>query len=120
MLIGNNELIAIRILQKGLINVHQEVVSSEETYATTLHLENDTIKQAFDNILHDIMLTVENFMSKMPTTPTLEKIVLSGATVDIKGMQEYINTYFKVPCELLTTNRVLHIGNMNSKNSINN
>lgn len=112
ILLMNNQIKSVRVIHKGLADIHTE--------NNLIHLENQNTQTALNKLLDEVNLTVENFFTKLQTTQKIEKIVLCGKATEIKGLQEHIASYMHVPCELLTLNRILHNNTVTSKLALSN
>lgn len=112
LLLINNQIKSVRVLHKGLAALHSE--------SNLIHLEDQTTQNAFNKLLDDINLTVENFFTKLQSLQKIEKIVLCGKATEIKGLQEHIAQYMHASCELLTLNRILHNNTVTSKHALSN
>lgn len=112
MLLVKNHIKAVRVIPKGLADLHTE--------NNLIHLEDEKTQTVFNTLLREVNLTVETFFNRLSGITKLEKIVLCGKATEIKGLQEYVSQQLKTPCELLTLNRILHNGAVTSKLALSN
>jgi len=113
-IIINKQLKFVRSIPKGL---PYTATSTAETEAP--HLEDAAVQQAVNKILADITFTLENFSAKRsPAMPTVERIIVAGQAVDIKGLDEYITQHMGITCSLLPINKLLYMGDTSSKNGL--
>lgn len=118
--IVENSLTITRVLPGGFYDVQgADVHDGARRDGVHINIEESAVRQVLDRLLHAIAMTLESFYAKIPSRK-VQKIVLCGQGVDISGLSDYIAKKLGIPCDVLTVNKILHTGHVQSKNGLSN
>jgi type IV pilus assembly protein PilM len=128
-LVTDNQLKYIRSIPKGLVTVAKKISTSNGT-DTAENLEhimrfgaadtedstsNAKLKEALDELLQEVNLTILSYTRKLKPTEQLESVIITGAAGDIPGIVELVQVTMGVKTEILQARKMVHNGQIHSK-----
>lgn len=126
-LITDGQLKYIRSIAKGLVTVAKKISAQQKTDpAESLEtlmrfgsLEDSDhtsyVKEALDELLQDIKLTIFSYTKRLKTTESLHKVIITGAGADVPGIIGLVSTTIGVESKILQAKKMIHNGKIQSK-----
>lgn len=125
----NGQLQYIRTIQKGLETVAQHIskdtkLKSEDVLKTLKEYglnnpSDEKYGQATHkhmvNLLHDIQFTLNSFSLKSNLYKGISKILFTGKSSAVNGLQSFSSNLLQIPCELFSCNKLLNAPHIKNK-----